>query len=161
MMIPAPSDPPFDCYAETTVLPAQSGGLSPAGSQRAEPASCDATVEEIYWRTHHRTPAALADQRTYEDYAAAYRTGYTGYRKGQTFAERAADLAREYGVATEGAAAGALVIAAAGESVARKQRLAWEEVRGPIQAAYERIAQSESARMVEETARPGSGHLLP
>ena len=57
------------------------------------------TVEDAYWRENHDRQAFARDSR-YEDYAAAYRAGYEGYRdlgtRGKSYEETEADLRRTF-----------------------------------------------------------------
>jgi hypothetical protein len=67
------------------------GGLSGKGFAEG----LDPTSEEAYWREHHKKQSFAGDD-DYEIYARGYRTGYEGYRPGQSFEEREADLRMEY-----------------------------------------------------------------
>jgi uncharacterized protein YcfJ len=73
------------------VVGAIAGGL--AGKGVAE--MIDPTAEDAYWRERHGEQS-FARGRAYEDYASAYRAGYTGYREGKSFEDREADLRMEY-----------------------------------------------------------------
>lgn len=91
------------------VVGAVAGGLGGKGAAEA----IDPTVEDAYWRENHR----ITDNRGYDELAPAYRTGYTGYRDGQTFEQREAELAREY-----------------------SGSVAWSDAKSSARAAYDRIA---------------------
>ena len=91
------------------------GGL--AGKGVAE--KIDPTREDAYWRERHiRQP--YARNRSYDDFAPAYRVGYEGYgtygTKGKTFEESEAELRRNY--------------------EKQQAKLAWNDARPATQAAW-------------------------
>ena len=95
------------------------GGL--AGKGVAE--MVDPTVEESYWREHHRGEPYYVEGREYdEDYAPAYRAGWEGRVKydGRTFDDVEEDLAADY-------------------ERFRGNDVAWEEVRPATRAAWDRV----------------------
>lgn len=138
------------------VIGAVVGGL--AGKGIAE--SIDPTAEDAYWREHHGQQKYADDTRPFDAFAPAYRTGYTGYREGQTFEESEADLQMEY----EGGAQKADADAA--QRTVRKTRtgvpsetqpgtmqnnmstypLRWDDAREAARAAYERVRRGEAAK---------------
>jgi hypothetical protein len=70
------------------------GGL--AGKGIAE--SLNPTAEDAYWREQYRNEPYYSSTRTYEDYAPAYRTGYTAYPRyqGRRFDDVQTELERDY-----------------------------------------------------------------
>ena len=73
------------------VIGAVAGGLAGKGVAEA----IDPTAEEAFWRENHAVQP-YAEKSAYEEFAPAYRAGYSGYREGKTFDEREADLRMEY-----------------------------------------------------------------
>jgi hypothetical protein len=142
------------------VVGAVVGGLTGKGFAEG----LDPTVEEAHWRERHaEQPYASA---AYEVYAVAYRVGYEGYREGQSFADREADLQREYESAP---APGTMEynlstkplhenqpaelptgrVPGSMEDNLSTKPLAWSQARLAARAAYERIA----ARAAAEAQR--------
>lgn len=70
------------------------GGLAGKGAAEA----IDPTREDAYWRDNYKTRQYVEADRSYDDYAPAYRTGYEGYTryKGRTFDQCESDLRRDY-----------------------------------------------------------------
>jgi hypothetical protein len=100
---------------------AVAGGL--AGKGAAE--SVNPTAEDSYWRDNYtKTPGYKSDY-TYDDYAPAYRTGYTGWERakasGETWDTHEPKLRSEY------------------ERTKGKSRLAWEEAKGAARAGWDRV----------------------
>ena len=100
---------------------AVAGGL--AGKGAAE--SVNPTAEDSYWRDNYtKTPGYKSDY-TYDDYAPAYRTGYTGWERAQasggTWDTHEPHLRSEY------------------ERIKGKSRLNWEEAKGAARAGWDRI----------------------
>ena len=100
---------------------AVAGGL--AGKGAAE--SVNPTAEDSYWRDNYtKTPGYKSDY-TYDDYAPAYRTGYTGWERarasGETWDSHEPKLRSEY------------------ERTKGKSRLAWEEAKGAARAGWDRV----------------------
>jgi len=58
----------------------------------------DVTKEESYWREHHAKQPYAKKELSYDDYAAAYRTGYEGFHNypGKAYEEIEDDLALNY-----------------------------------------------------------------
>ena len=125
------------------VIGAVAGGY--AGKGVAE--IIDPTAEDAYWRENHgRQPYAAAD-RSYEDYAPAYRTGYTGYREGQRFDDREADLRTEYEGGIQRSQTGEArtgddpaAIPGTIQNNLSTHRLRWDDARAAARAAYERAS---------------------
>jgi hypothetical protein len=128
------------------------GGLSGKGFAEG----LDPTAEEAYWREQHRHQP-YAGEEDYDVYARGYRTGFHGYRPGQTFEEREADLRLEYeggpqkpqAESDEPAAVKAAEEAQRAETMEetkRTQPLEWERAREASRAAYEKIRRAEAER---------------
>ena len=66
----------------------------------------EATKEEAYWREQHAQQPYAKKELSYDDYAAAYRTGYEGFHKypGKLYEEIESDLALDYQRTQAGAA---------------------------------------------------------
>jgi hypothetical protein len=79
-----------------SAIGAAAGGL--IGKNVAEAAN--PTVEDAYWRENYKHRPYVDQNRSYEDYQPAYRTGYEGYNRhsgtGRTYDEVEPDLRREY-----------------------------------------------------------------
>lgn len=112
----------------------------------------DPTAEDAYWRENHPAQSFADDGADYESYASAYRTGFTGYREGRSFAEREADLRMEY----EGGPQRSEAQAANSneEMPTSPPPLKWDKARNAAQAAYERLASGEGGARVEPPATP-------
>ncbi len=127
-----------------TVVGAVVGGI--AGKGVAE--GFDPTSEEAYWRYNHHAQPFADKKLDYEDYAPAYRTGYSGYRDGKTFDEREADLRMEYEVGSQKTAAGGSHNDSdipGTKHPLGTHTLHWNDARPAVQAAYERVAQARVA----------------
>ena len=70
------------------------GGLAGKGAAEA----IDPTREDAYWRDNYKGRDYIEANRSYDDYAPAYRTGYEGYSRyqGRTFEDAETDLRRDY-----------------------------------------------------------------
>ena len=130
------------------VIGAVAGAL--AGKGVAE--SIDPTAEDAYWREQH-VKQSYARGGAYDDFAPAYRTGYTGYRSGKSFDEREADLQMEYEGGPQRAGAEAAREAEETPSdPGTKQRdqsnypLQWQDAREAARAAYDRVHRTETER---------------
>ncbi len=101
---------------------AVTGGL--LGKETAE--VIDASVEHEYWRAHHTSRPYFEPNRTYDDYAPAYQTGYDAFsRYGQTereFDDIEPELQHEY-MNNHG-----------------KTGLAWDKVKPAAQDAYRKLS---------------------
>lgn len=100
---------------------AVAGGLAGKGVAEA----IDPTAEDAYWRAAHVKESYYDSAYTYDDYAPAYRTGYTGYAKygsaGSDFESAQTDLERDY-YRTTG-----------------KSRLGWDKAKHATRAAWDRV----------------------
>jgi hypothetical protein len=134
------------------VVGAVVGGLAGKGVAEA----IDPTAEDAYWREHHDYQPYAADDRTYDDYAPAYRAGYTGYREGQTFEEREADLRMEYEGGPRQAETEnepATTKAATPQKDRAGDPMRWDAAREAARAAYDRVARGEAYRAEPRTKR--------
>ena len=84
----------------------------------------DPAKEEAYWREQHAKQPYADKNRTYEDYAPAYRTGVKAASKykGKTFEEIEGDLALDYEKAQPGSA------------------LPWDHARPAVKAAWDKVS---------------------
>ncbi|NEQ27900.1 MAG: YsnF/AvaK domain-containing protein [Microcoleus sp. SIO2G3] len=118
------------------------GGL--VGKGAAE--SVNPTVEDEYWRSNHSSRSYVEKDRTYDDYAPAYRSGYEGFgRYGdseKTFDEVEPDLRRDYETTHATAAPGTV--------------LPWEQAREASRDAYMRLYQE---RLVANKTRQKAGEV--
>lgn len=142
------------------IIGAVAGGL--AGKGVAE--MIDPTAEDAYWReTHWKQPYANREV-PYENYASAYRAGYTGYREGRSFDDREDDLRMEYEggpqraeaePARTPAEAGTMQTnlrdfagrgdeSALGRDPETAKALRWDDAREAARAAYERVRRGEA-----------------
>jgi hypothetical protein len=100
---------------------AVAGGL--AGKGAAE--SVNPTAEDSYWRENYSKSPSYKKDYTYDDYAPAYRTGYTGWERarasGQSFDAYEPTLRSDY------------------EKVKGKSRLNWEEAKSATRDAWHRV----------------------
>jgi uncharacterized protein YcfJ len=123
----------------------------------------DPSAEDTYWRENHRNQP-FAEDEPYDDYAPAYRQGYMGFREGQTFADREADLRMEYeggpqknDAETTRAGDDATTVSAMPVTGETPNPLRWEKARDAARVAYERVGRDASkpsagrVRIVDET----------
>jgi hypothetical protein len=95
------------------------GGL--AGKAAAE--YIDPTAEEAYWRENFQREPYYDAMMNYEDYSAAYRTGWEGRGRyeGRSFEHVEDDLKRDY------------------ERGRGNSRLDWDRARSATRAAWDRV----------------------
>jgi hypothetical protein len=100
---------------------AVAGGL--AGKGAAE--SVNPTAEDSYWRENYTKTPGYKPDYTFDDYAPAYRTGYTGWERarasGESFDTYEPKLRSEW------------------DRVKDKSRLNWEEAKGAAKAGWDRV----------------------
>lgn len=100
---------------------AVAGGL--AGKGAAE--SVNPTAEESYWRENYTSTPGYKGDYTYDDYAPAYRTGYTGWERarasGESFDAHEPKLRSEF------------------ERSKGNSRLQWEDAKDATRAAWHRV----------------------
>jgi hypothetical protein len=95
------------------------GGLAGKGIAEA----IDPTAEDAYWRENYRNESYVNRDASYDDYAPAYRTGYTGYGKysGRNWDDAETDLQRDY------------------EQGKGKSKLAWADAKQATRAAWHKV----------------------
>jgi uncharacterized protein YcfJ len=99
------------------VIGSVAGGY--AGKGVAE--KIDPTVEDAYWRESHSREPYYEKDYTYDDYAPAYRAGYSNYATGRTFDESERDVESYY------------------NQNRGSSRLAWEKAKHASRAAWNRV----------------------
>lgn len=116
------------------------GGL--VGKSAAE--AVNPTQEDEYWRSNHTSRPYVEPNRTYDDYAPAYKAGYEGFGRyadsEKTFEEIEPDLKRDY--ETTHAATG--------------NALPWDKAREASRDAYMRLYEE---RIVAGKTRQKSGEV--
>lgn len=107
-----------------------------AGKGMAE--KINPTDEEAYWREHHRAQPYYSSEYTFDDYAPAYRTGYTGYTSfGGSFEEAEDKLRREY------------------EQSRGRSKLTWERAKDAVRAGWERVSNTVERAVPGDSDRDG------
>jgi hypothetical protein len=103
-------------------MPEETDDLSQPG-ETTERQPADPKQEEAYWREHHHKQPFAEKSRGYEDYAAAYRTGYEGVNKyaGKNYDDVEDSLAQDYERSQPGAA------------------IPWDTVRPAVKAAWDKL----------------------
>jgi hypothetical protein len=100
---------------------AVAGGLG--GKKAAE--GLNPTTEDSYWRDNYNKSPSYQKGYTYDDYAPAYRTGYTGFERaranGDSWDKAEPSLRSEY------------------ERAKGKSRLSWEEAKASVRDAWHRV----------------------
>jgi hypothetical protein len=118
----------------------------------------DPTAEEEFWREHHRKQSYYSSNQSYEDWEAAYRTGYIGYQEGKKFEDCEAELRMEY----EGGSQEVSNVEPpqnTGDSIKHPgQKLPWEQAQRAARAAYERIASGQAGA---SSNPPNPSHRQP
>jgi hypothetical protein len=108
--------------AAGAVVGAIAGGLAGHAAGEAVNPTVDPQAEEEYWREAYVDAPYYSAGRMYDDYAPAYRLGYTGRsRYDGTFGDHEEALAREW------------------ESHGGDSRLTWDEARPAVRDAWERV----------------------
>ncbi len=75
-----------------TAVGAIAGGYT--GKGIAE--SIDPSEEDAFWRENHSNQAHASEGSSYDEFAPAYRVGYTGYQQDKTFDAAEEDLRMQY-----------------------------------------------------------------
>ena len=96
---------------------AVAGGLTGKGVAEA----VNPTVEDAYWRDNYSTTSYYDRNRTYDDYAPAYRLGYSSYGRYPSYDTAERELANDW------------------NRVKGQSRLTWEQAKGASRAAWDRI----------------------
>lgn len=103
------------------------GGL--AGKDVAE--QVNPSFEDTYWQETYTSSGYAEEDKTYEDYQPAYRTGYEGYdrygKSGRTYSEVETDLQRDYQSNQTG-------------------NLPWEQAKRAVKDAWNRAAVQQTNR---------------
>jgi len=101
------------------VIGAVTGGL--AGKGIAE--TIDPTAEDEYWQDNYENETYYDKASTYDDYAPAYRAGYTGYGRsnGRSFDEAEPELRDSW------------------EKVKDRSSLTWDKAKHASRAAWDRV----------------------
>jgi hypothetical protein len=97
------------------------------------------TNEANYWREQHAKQPYADEQKSFEDYEQAYRTGYEGAARhsGKSFAEMETDIALEY------------------EKGRPDDALPWDHARPAVKAAWDRIGGVIAPRDTDRGTRSG------
>lgn len=116
------------------------GGIAAAyGAHGVAEAMNPTTEAEKYWREHHEKQAFVKPGYKYEDYAAAYRTGYEGFHNypGKPYEEIESDLALDYERNKAGSA------------------LPWDHARHAVRAAWAKLSHDIGPRDPDRGIRSG------
>jgi hypothetical protein len=116
------------------------GSIAAAYGARGVAEAMSPTIEEEkYWREHHANQPYAEKGCSYEDYAAAYRTGYEGFHKypGKPYEEIENDLALDYQRNQPGAA------------------LPWDHARHAVRAAWAKLSHDVTPRDPDRGIRSG------
>ena len=112
------------------VIGAVAGGLAGKGVAEA----IDPTAEDAYWRERHSSQP-FARNRSYDEFAPAYRTGYEGfgrhYKEGTRFEDAEDSLRRDY----------------ESSATAGGNELGWDDARHAAKAAWSRAERGEAVRV--------------
>ncbi|MES2569943.1 MAG: YsnF/AvaK domain-containing protein, partial [Verrucomicrobiota bacterium] len=107
------------------------GAMAGAYGGKAVAEAIDPAAEETYWRERFQSEPYVKQERTYEDYQPAYRTGYEGFSKyepGTRFEEAEATLKEDY-------------------TSTGQASVPWEEARPAAEAAWQRVERGEAVRV--------------
>ena len=108
-----------------TVIGGAAGAIAGGLGGKAAAESVNPTAEDSYWRDNYNKSPSYKPGYTYDDYAPAYRTGYTGWERarasGETWDSAEPRLRTEY------------------ERAKGKSRLNWEEAKGHARDAWHRV----------------------
>ena len=149
--------------AAGAVIGVVAGGFAGRGVAEA----IDPAAEDAYWHEKHRAQPYAEGDFSYEDYAPDYRAGFLGFRAGQTFEEREAELRREYESAAQ--KAGAEYAQGAQNTTTPESTpgttpphvstypLRWENARAAARAAYERVGRGEARRVESKISGTNAG----
>jgi hypothetical protein len=108
-----------------TVLGGAAGAIAGGLAGKGAAEGVNPTAEDSYWRENYNKTPGYKTGYGYDDYAPAYRTGYTGWERarasGESFDTYEPTLRSEY------------------ESNKGKSRLDWEEAKDATRAAWHRV----------------------
>jgi hypothetical protein len=96
---------------------AVAGGLTGKGVAEA----VNPTAEDAYWRDNYSTASYYDRNRTYDDYAPAYRLGYSSYGRYPSYDVAETELERDW------------------ERAKDKSRLSWEQAKHATRDAWHRV----------------------
>ena len=99
----------------------------------------DPAKEDAYWREYHPRQPYVKREYSYDDYAAAYRTGYEGFHKypGKAYEEIQDELALDYERNKAGSA------------------LPWDHARHAVHAAWAKLGEDIGPRDADRGIRSG------
>ncbi len=99
----------------------------------------DLIKEEAHWREHHQKQPFAKPGKSYEQYAAAYRTGYEGFHEypGKAYHEIENDLELNYERSSPGSA------------------LPWDHARHAVHAAWAKLSNDIGPRDPDRGIRSG------
>lgn len=111
------------------------GGLAGKGAaERVNP-----TAEDSYWRDNYTKTPGYKPDYSFDDYAPAYRTGYTGWEhasaSGESFEAHEPKLRSEF------------------ERTKGTSRLQWEEAKDASRAAWHRVERATSGDTAKDDGR--------
>ena len=109
--------------ANTQQHTSRGNSRSPQPSSAQIRRAVDAEMEHQYWSRNYAKQPDYEPGRGFNEYEAAYRTGYEGYTKypDMTFAQAETVLRRDY------------------ESLGTKAALAWAQAKSAVRAGWERV----------------------
>jgi uncharacterized protein YcfJ len=115
------------------------GGIAAAYGAHGVAEAMNPTEAEKYWRERHEKQPFVKPGYTYEDYAAAYRTGYEGFHNypGKRYEEIESDLALDYERNKAGSA------------------LPWDHARHAVHAAWAKVSHDIGPRDPDRGIRSG------
>jgi hypothetical protein len=104
---------------------AAAGGIAGGLGGKAAGEAVNPTAEDSYWRENYTKTPGYKPDYTFDDYAPAYRTGYTGWERarasGETFEAHEPKLRSEW------------------DRTKGKSRLNWEEAKGAARASWDKV----------------------
>ena len=106
-----------------TVLGGAAGAIAGGLAGKGAAEGVNPTAEDSYWRENYNKTPGYKEGYTYDDYAPAYRTGYTGWERarGESFEAHEPRLRSEW------------------DKSKGNSRLNWEEAKGATRAAWHRV----------------------
>ncbi len=107
-----------------TVVGAAIGALAGGLVGKGAAEMVDPTVEDVYWRDNYASRPYVNAERTYDDYAPAYRYGVESYNRHyqRGYEEAEADLSRDW------------------DTVRGNSSLAWDDAKYAVRDAWDRAA---------------------
>ena len=115
------------------VVGAAVGGVAGGLAGKAVAETIDPTAEEAYWREAHKNESYYNKDLTYDDdYAPAYRVGYTRYDGSRDFDTAQTDLERDY------------------QESRGTSKLEWDEAQHAARAAWRRAEERRQEKLAGE-----------